>query len=142
MSGWAIGSALGVAMWMLALLFAIGQAQAHHCEPGTHCKKLKPRYERCDDLHPTRKPDRLFCEIRRAADHFGQSRSEMKSVAWCESRYAWWISGAHEGAFQYLWSTWNSLPYHRHSPYNPRWAAMQTAFAWSIGRKGEWACAY
>lgn len=103
--------------------------------------KLKPGYKGCKRLHPARGHARATCEIRRAARHFGQSAAAMRAVAWCESRYQWWIAGHHQGMWQYLWSTWRSLPWWRRSVYHPRWSSLATAYAWKIGRRGEWSCA-
>ena len=119
-------------------------ADGHHCRSkmclGKEGHKLKSSYRGCSVLHPSRRPARLKCEIHRAAVHFGQSEAALRAVAWCESRYRWWINGHHEGAWQYLWSTWWSLPYGRRSPYSARWSTLATAYAWDIGRRGEWAC--
>lgn len=129
------------AVALTALLFALTarDAEAHHCKPGTHCRELKPGYEPCKKLRP-RYPRRAKCNINRAARHYGQSAPAMKAVAFCESTYRWWISGAHQGLFQYLWSTWRSTPYGGHSPYNPKWASLATGWMWASGRRNEWAC--
>lgn len=124
---------------MLVALTLAANANGHHCKPGTQCVQLKKGYKPCKQLSP-RYPRQAKCAINRAARHYGQSAAAMKAVAWCESRYQWWIDGHHEGMFQYLWSTWLSTPFGRRSPYNPKWASLATGWMWSVGRRGEWAC--
>lgn len=140
--GIALGAILGVLglAGMFVFFCAVDEAHGHHCKPGTQCVKLKAKYRPCKSLRP-RYPRRAKCAINRAAKHYGQSAPYMRSVAYCESTYRWWINGHHEGLFQFLWSTWRSTPFGHRSPYNPKWASMATGWMWTQGRRGEWACA-
>jgi hypothetical protein len=83
---------------------------------------------------------RVFACIRYAAWRYHQDADMMIRVAHCESGWRPHIAGAHQGMWQYLWSTWRSLPWRNRSPYSARWSSLATAYAWSIGRKGEWEC--
>jgi len=77
-----------------------------------------------------------------AADHYGQSRSDMLRVAECESNldpYAVNPSGSY-GLFQFIRSTWKSTPFGNRDIFDPVANANAAAWMWSEGRKSEWVC--
>lgn len=81
------------------------------------------------------------CFIARAADRFGQSRSEAYYVAHRESRYDWRVTNSSSGAaglFQFMPRTWAHTPYRSRSPYHPRWAALAAMWMWDRGYKSHW----
>ena len=81
------------------------------------------------------------CFIARAADRFGQSRSEAYYVAHRESRYDWRVTNSSSGAaglFQFMPRTWAYTPYRDRSPYHPRWAALAAMWMWDRGYKSHW----
>jgi hypothetical protein len=82
------------------------------------------------------------CFIDRAAARFGQPRSQAFAIAYRESRYHWHATNRSSGAagiFQFMPTTWAHSPYRRHSPYNPKWAAMAAMWYWAHGGKYHWA---
>jgi hypothetical protein len=82
------------------------------------------------------------CFIARAADRFGQSRSEAYYIAHRESRYHWNVTNSSSGAaglYQFMPRTWSYTPYRHHSPYSPRWAALGAMWMWKHGYKSAWA---
>lgn len=83
----------------------------------------------------------LAC-IHRAALHWDQSYSQMKAVAWRESKYNPNIcntqgSGAC-GLFQFMPGTWASTPYRGYSVFSAKYASLATAWAWSRGWQSHW----
>lgn len=92
---------------------------------------------RCDQHH-------VRACITRAAIHRGQPVGYMKVVAYCESRFnplAYNQSSGAGGLFQFLASTWRTVPQRRHSRFSAKWAALAAAWMWQHGRRGEWSCA-
>lgn len=80
--------------------------------------------------------------INKAADRYGQSRSDMVRVARCESNldpYAVNPSGSY-GLFQFIRSTWKSTPYGNEDIFDPEANANAAAWMWKEGRKSEWVC--
>lgn len=134
------------AFLLLILSTLYADAEGHHCRSrmclGAQGSKLKPSYKGCKKLHPGRGSARATCEIARAARHWHQSRSFMRSLAACESRYNWRAhnpSGA-SGLFQFMPSTFASTPYRHRSLWHPKWNAMAAGWMLSVGRRAEWAC--
>ena len=107
--------------------------------PSSYWKRRALRAERRLEKLPGRG---LAYGIRLAAAAYGQSAVALRRVMLCESSSnARAVSaGGHRGAFQYLPSTWRSLPFRGFSPHDPVAAALATAYAWKHGRKGEWQC--
>ena len=82
------------------------------------------------------------CFIRRAARHFHQSLSQAYYIAHRESRYNYKVTNSSSGAaglYQFMPRTWASTPYHKHSPYSPRWAALAAMWMWKHGGQYHWA---
>lgn len=129
----------------LAALFLLPtHAHAHHCKPGTNCVKLKEGFKGCKPKTDNDYPSRSYCEIRRAARHYGQSHGFMRYLANCESRFRWWVynsagSGA-AGLFQFMPSTFDTTPYGHRAVLHPKWNALGAGWMLSKGRRGEWAC--
>jgi soluble lytic murein transglycosylase-like protein len=81
------------------------------------------------------------CFIRRAARHFGQPLSQAYYIAHRESRYNWRVTNSSSGAaglYQFMPRTWQSTPYRKHSPYNPRWASLAAMWMWKHGGQSHW----
>lgn len=147
---------LVAAAFLAALIFAIipATATAHHCT--THsCATLKAAYRHTCYRHARSwyrghsnytkiraRKKVMVCQIKRAARHFHQSSTLAFRVVRCETgrTFDWFLQGAHQGAWQYLWSTWRSTPYAHRSPYSPKWSTLATMWMWSQGRRGEWQC--
>jgi len=89
--------------------------------------------------------------IHAAARTYGASYSEMRSLAFCESRFnanavnttAVWVRdnstrGGHyehsSGLFQFLPSTWANTPFAGHSVFDARWNAQGAAWLWKQRR--------
>jgi soluble lytic murein transglycosylase-like protein len=103
------------------------------------CTKYKPHTTRCRDRSTRTKISRCF--IRRAARHFDQPLSQAYYIAHRESRYNYKATNSSSGAaglYQFMPRTWGSTPYHRHSPYNPRWAALAAMWMWKHGGYHHW----
>jgi transglycosylase-like protein with SLT domain len=105
-------------------------------------------------LAPLREKGRLYSEcsndsvhkcIKYASKYEGGADYEwLDRIANCESEYdphASNASGA-EGLFQFLLSTWNTLPSRisSHSRSSARWASLGAAEMYRQGRQGEWSC--
>lgn len=80
--------------------------------------------------------------IRHAALRYRQPFADALRVARCESRLQPTAVGfgVHFGLFQFLRSTWRTTPYHRRWIFSARYSALAAMWAWSVGRRGEWAC--
>ena len=81
------------------------------------------------------------CFIKRAARHYGQSKSLALYIAHRESRYDFRVTNSSSGAaglFQFMPVTWHSTPYREHSRYNPRWAALGAMWMWAHGGYRHW----
>ena len=117
-----------------ALAAPLPAAEAHH---GCHTKTCRERVARkqCSQK-------RVVPCIRRAALHRQQPFGDLLRVARCESRlnpYA--VNGPHRGLYQFNWpGTWGTTPYARRDPFSAKWNALAAAWAWSVGRRGEWQC--
>lgn len=79
--------------------------------------------------------------LRRAAIRHHVPYRLLRTIAWCESRLqpgAYNPSGA-GGLMQFMPATWQTTPYHRHSRFAAKWAAL--GGAWLIRRvgTGPWA---
>ena len=128
---------------MLTLTVAVAAAEAASKKPSACanrlCTKDKPGTASCWK-HDTRK-ETSRCFIRRAADHFGQSRKQAYYIAWRESRYNYRVtnpSSGTAGLYQFARQTWQSTPYRKHSPYHPRWAALAAMWMWKHGGYSHW----
>jgi hypothetical protein len=120
---------------------ASGGGKPHGSEPCANrlCTKDVPRTKSCYSLHSRTKVARCF--IKRAARHFGQSTSQAYYIAHRESRYNWRVTNSSSGAaglYQFMPRTWASTPYHKHSPYKPRWAALAAMWMWAHGGYSHW----
>lgn len=78
--------------------------------------------------------------IRYASLKYDEPYGDMIRVANCESGRNPKSAGHHQGMYQYLFSTWATTPYASKSVYSARWNSLATAWMWSVGRRGEWAC--
>lgn len=125
-------STLACAMTALAVTLTLpAPAQASH---------HRPKPPSCWRYRHERQISRCF--IARAADRFGQSRSEAYYIAWRESRFHWRATNRSSGAaglYQFMPTTWAHSPYRHRSPYNPRWAALAAMWYWAHGGKHHWA---
>jgi hypothetical protein len=103
------------------------------------CTKDKPRAKSCWSLHSRTKVARCF--IKRAALHYHQPLSQAYYIAHRESRYNWRVTNSSSGAaglYQFMPRTWASTPYHKHSPYHPRWASLAAMWMWKHGGQSHW----
>jgi membrane-bound lytic murein transglycosylase B len=103
------------------------------------CTKYKPHTPQCWDHSSRTKISRCF--IRRAARHYHQSLSQAYYIAHRESRYDYRATNSSSGAaglYQFMPRTWASTPYHKHSPYSPRWAALAAMWMWKHGGYSHW----
>ena len=103
------------------------------------CTKDKPRATSCWSLHGRTKVARCF--IKRAARHYHQPLSQAYYIAHRESRYNWRVTNRSSGAaglYQFMPRTWHNTPYHKHSPYHPRWAALAAMWMWAHGGYHHW----
>ena len=117
---------------------AAARADKSPCE-GRLCKQDQPQTKKCWTYDSRRATSRCF--IRRAADHFGQSRRQAYAIAYRESRYNFKATNSSSGAaglYQFMPSTWESTPYGRYSPYHPRWAALAAMWMWKHGKQSHW----
>ena len=106
---------------------------------GRLCMKDKPQAEKCWKKDGRRATARCF--IRRAAKHFHQPRSQAYAIAYRESRYNWKAtnpSSGTAGLYQFARGTWESTPYHKYSPYHPRWASLAAMWMWKHGGQSHW----
>ncbi|MFO0702852.1 MAG: G5 domain-containing protein [Candidatus Andersenbacteria bacterium] len=81
--------------------------------------------------------------INAAAAKYGVDGAEMMRVMLCESGGYQWSkdkSGTHFGLFQYTPSFYRSGPYGDRDIYDPTGQIYNTAYFWSIGRRGAWGC--
>ena len=134
----AVAMAIGLS---LAVAPAGAAAKPHSSDCANRlCTKTAANAPRCQDRHGRKKIARCF--IARAARHFHQSRKEAFYIAWRESRYNWKVtnpSSGTAGLYQFAHQTWESTPYHRYSPYNPRIASLAAMWMWAHGGKSHWA---
>ena len=89
------------------------------------CTKDKPSTPSCWKQKTRAKISRCF--IRRAAAHYHQDVNHAFYIAHRESRYNYKVtnpSSGTAGLFQFAHRTWQSTPYGKKSPYNPRWASL------------------
>jgi soluble lytic murein transglycosylase-like protein len=133
--------ACAVAAFVVAMVAAApadARADKSPCA-GRLCKKDEPQTKKCWAKDGRRATARCF--IRRAADHFGQPRSQAYAIAYRESRYNWKATNSSSGAaglYQFMSGTWESTPYARYSPYHPRWAALAAMWMWKHGKQSHW----
>jgi soluble lytic murein transglycosylase-like protein len=132
---------------VVALAITLGSPQAPATASGKPknpcanrlCTKYKPHTSKCWDHSTRAKISRCF--IRRAARHYHQSLSQAYYIAHRESRYNYKVTNSSSGAaglYQFMPRTWSSTPYHRHSPYNPRWASLAAMWMWKHGGQSHW----
>jgi hypothetical protein len=118
----------------------MGVAIAGHAEAK---KKPECQTERCEARVDKRmcSQKRVIPCIRYAARRHRQPLADMIRVARCESGLdPFNYYAGHHGLYQFLGSTWATTPYARHWIYSARYQALATAWMWSAGRRGEWAC--
>ena len=104
------------------------------------CTKYKPHTSKCWDHSTRTKISRCF--IRRAAAHYHQNVSQAYYIAHRESHYNYRVtnpSSGTAGLYQFARRTWQSTPYGKKSPYNPRWAALGAMWMWAHGGMHHWA---
>ena len=126
---------------MLTLTTTTDSAQAKPKEPCANrlCTKDKPKARSCWSLHSRSKVSRCF--IKRAARHYHQPVSQAFYIAHRESRYNFRATNSSSGAaglYQFMPRTWQSTPYHKHSPYHPRWASLAAMWMWKHGGQYHW----
>jgi soluble lytic murein transglycosylase-like protein len=134
-------AALIAAFMLIFVAAAPAMAQSRRSGPCANhlCTKDKPHTPSCWDESGRKKVARCF--IKRAARHFGQSKSRAYHIAWRESRYNWRVTNRSSGAaglYQFMPHTWHSTPYRKHSPYHPRWAALAAMWMWAHGGYHHW----
>jgi hypothetical protein len=103
------------------------------------CTKYEANTKSCWSLHSRTKVARCF--IKRAARHYRQPLSQAYYIAHRESRYNWRVTNSSSGAaglYQFMPRTWASTPYHKHSPYSPRWASLAAMWMWKHGGYSHW----
>ena len=103
------------------------------------CTKYETNTKSCWRHHSRTQVSRCF--IRRAARHFHQSLSQAYYIAHRESRYNYRVtnpSSGTAGLYQFARTTWQSTPYGKKSPYNPRWAALGAMWMWAHGGIHHW----
>jgi hypothetical protein len=118
---------------------ATADSKPHNPCANRLCTKYKPHTSHCFDRSSRTKISRCF--IRRAARHFHQPLSQAYYIAHRESHYNYKVTNSSSGAaglYQFMPRTWGSTPYHRHSPYNPRWAALAAMWMWKHGGYSHW----
>jgi Transglycosylase SLT domain len=106
---------------------------------GRLCFKNTPGTKSCFNRGSRAHVSRCF--IKRAAAHFGQSRSQALAIAYRESRYNYTVTNSSSGAaglYQFMPATWHSTPYHKHSVYSPKWASLGAMWMWSKGGYSHW----
>lgn len=75
--------------------------------------------------------------LHNASSRYGVSYWEMRSVAWCESRWNPRAVGSGSyGLMQFIRTTWTSTPYARRDIFDPWWNAL--AAAWLVRQSGGW----
>jgi hypothetical protein len=126
---------------MLTLTTTTESAAAKPKEPCANrlCTKDKPKAKSCWSLHSRSQVSRCF--IKRAAKHYHQPVSQAFYIAHRESRYNYRVTNSSSGAaglYQFMPSTWESTPYHKHSPYHPRWASLAAMWMWKHGGQYHW----
>src|SRR3954452_7960260 len=131
-------AALLTAAVILMAAFAAAPAVVHARKgdpcANQRCTRYKPHATDCWDKHGRRKVARCF--ISQAATHYRQSKSQAFYIAWRESRYNWRVTNRSSGAaglYQFMPGTWRHTPYHKRSPYHPRWAALAAMWMWKHG---------
>src|SRR3954451_9038746 len=132
----------------LTLLLATAPAPAdasggkpHGASPCANrlCTKYEPNTRSCWSHNSRTKVSRCF--IRRAAAHYHQSLSQAYYIAHRESHYNYRATNSSSGAaglYQFMPSTWAHTPYRKHSPYQPRWAALGAMWMWKHGYQSHW----
>lgn len=93
----------------------------------------------CSKIHHTTETI-ARCHIYRAAKRYHQPNSDAVRVARCESGFRWFVSGHHQGLYQFLFSTYASTPYAGKNIYSPKWNSLAAMWMWAHGRRGEWQC--
>jgi hypothetical protein len=132
-----------VAVAAVVFVVNVDAAGAHHCVD-RECVRLKAGWPACRTLQRERGwgwQRVAVCEIDRAARHHGVGRYYLRSVSWCESGHRWWISGAYQGQYQYLVSSWYSMPHSYRrvgNPWNAKWASLATAQLLRRGWSRAW----
>jgi hypothetical protein len=131
--------ALAITLSAAAVPATAGQSKPNNPCANRLCTKYKPHTPRCWDNSTRTQISRCF--IRRAAGHFHQSLSRAYYIAHRESRYNYKATNSSSGAaglYQFMPRTWASTPYHKQSPYNPRWAALAAMWMWKHGGYSHW----
>src|SRR4051794_23708438 len=135
-----IRPALVAALFLALAAPAAAPARTHDKCANRLCTRYEPGTRSCPESHHGRHAI-ARCYIARAAAHFRQSRSLAYAIAWRESRFDWRAtnpSSGTAGLYQFAWRTWGSTPYRRHSPYQPRWAALAAMWMWKHGGYHHW----
>lgn len=115
------------AILTLASTAHAGGCHSRSCELRVHSKKCSQR--------------NVTACIQHAALRYRQPLSDMLRVARCESSLDPYNTYAgHYGLYQFLPSTWATTPYRHRWIFSARYQALATAWMWSVGRRGEWAC--
>ena len=125
----------------LALLLPVAVQTADAKSPCANrlCTEDKPQTPKCWRYESRKRVSRCF--ITRAARHFHQSRRQALYIAYRESRFNYKVtnpSSGTAGLYQFARRTWESTPYHKHSPYHPRWAALAAMWMWKHGGQYHW----
>jgi hypothetical protein len=131
--------ALAVLMTVAGPAFAQKSGPADKTCANKLCTKDKPRTPSCWKQKSRAKISRCF--IRRAAAHYHQSEAHALYIAQRESRFNYRVtnpSSGTAGLFQFARRTWQSTPYGKKSPYNPRWASLGAMWMWAHGGIHHW----
>jgi Transglycosylase SLT domain len=129
----------------LVVLFVVAGSAAASSGPSDKvcanklCTKDRPQAASCWKLKTREKISRCF--IKRAAAHYHQNTGHALYIAHRESRFNYRVtnpSSGTAGLYQFARQTWNSTPYHKKSPYNPRWASLAAMWMWAHGGISHW----
>jgi soluble lytic murein transglycosylase-like protein len=131
--------ALGILMTVTGPAFAQKSGTTDKACANKLCTKDKPRTPSCWKQKSRAKISRCF--IRRAAAHYHQNVAHAYYIAHRESRYNYRVtnpSSGTAGLYQFAHRTWQSTPYGKKSPYNPRWASLAAMWMWAHGGIHHW----
>jgi soluble lytic murein transglycosylase-like protein len=106
---------------------------------GRLCFKNEPGTKSC--WRKDRRAGVSKCFIKRAAAHFRQSKQQAYAIAYRESRFNYRVTNSSSGAaglYQFMPQTWQSTPYHKKSPYSPKYASLAAMWMWSNGGYSHW----
>jgi hypothetical protein len=140
----ALRAVLLIAVMAVLPVLAGGAATARAADTNPcanrYCSKDDPGVSSCRARDGHKAISR--CYIDRAARHYRQSRYVARRVAWCESKYRWWVvnRAGYTGLYQFGRTLWAHTPYHAKSRKSPRYAALAAMWMWKRGGQHHWSC--